>query len=57
MRSSRADFKNALAYCRKNEVKIRKEIFIRNFKEKNMGNFWKGVKNSNPKQCISKTID
>ena len=57
MRSSRADFRKALNYCKKNEFLFRKQNFLHNFREGNMNRFWKDVKNINPRTNQSNTID
>ena len=41
MKQSRASFKNALKYCRKNEENIRKNILLDKFKLSNKSIFWR----------------
>ena len=57
MKKSRADFRQALNYCKKNEFLLRKQKFLHNFGEGDMNRFWKDVKNINPRQNNSNTID
>ena len=57
MKRSRCEFKNALNYCKKNELRIRRENFLLNFKTRRMNRFWKATKKLNPKAGCSLTID
>ena len=43
MKFARTSFKNALNYCKKNELKIRKENLLNKFKWKNKTQFWRDV--------------
>ena len=45
MKNSRTLFKNALNYCKKNELKIRKENLLQKFASGNKSNFWRAVSN------------
>ena len=41
MKRSRKDFKNALDYCKNNEMKLKKEKMLALFAKNNKINFWK----------------
>ena len=41
MKRSRKDFKNALDYCKNNEMKLKKEKMLASFAKNNKINFWK----------------
>lgn len=43
MKKSRTDFKNALKFCRRNELMIRKENFLNKFRACNKTVFWKEI--------------
>ena len=43
MKNSRKNFKNALKFCKNNEMKIRKENLLRKFKTRNKKAFWKEI--------------
>ena len=45
MKNSRRCFKNALNYCKQNELKIRKENLLLNFSSRNKSKFWNSVSN------------
>jgi hypothetical protein len=45
MKESRANFKTALNYCKKNELKIKKENLIQSFAGRNKIHFWNEIKN------------
>ena len=58
MRQSRYNFKNALNFCRQNEVQIKKENILMTYNERNKTNFWKtinSIKSSN--NCKINCID
>ena len=43
MKQTRASFRNALKYCKTNEVNIRNEKLLENLRLKDYAGFWKGV--------------
>ena len=43
MKTSRSTFKKALKFCRKNELRLKKEILLAKFKTKKSKFFWKEV--------------
>ena len=47
MKMSRTSFKNALNYCKNNELKIKKENLLRKFACQNKINFWKDISKLN----------
>ena len=56
MKSSRAEFKKALKFCKTNEAVIRKENLLRKFTSANRSSFWKEVskiKSKSGQICIS----
>ena len=62
MKLSRSDFKNALKYCRDNELKIKKQNLLAKFRFSNKIPFWKEVsklngKRSNEISCIDGKSD
>ena len=57
MKDTRSRFRNALKYCRNNEVRIRKEIFIENYYSNNKGDFWQQCRKHTSKTSSSKTIN
>lgn len=44
MKGSRTKFRNALNYCKANELKIKKEKLLESYKCRNKNNFWKEIK-------------
>ena len=47
MKSARSAFKNAIRYCRKNELQIKKEILLNKFSGANKTVFWKNISKIN----------
>ena len=56
MKDARIAFRRAMNYCKSNEVKLRKDKFIKSFNGKDKRNFWKDVKKFNPSSS-SNVID
>ena len=61
MKSSRSASKKALKFCRRNELRIKKEILLTKFKNKHSKHFWKEVRKMKgsvaPSRCIDGTSD
>ncbi|CAF3669002.1 unnamed protein product [Rotaria socialis] len=55
MKESRSKFKNALSYCKNNELRLKKEKLIDSYKLRSKNNFWKEVKtlSKNNKQSVN----
>ena len=47
MKNSRARFRNALSFCKRNELKIRKQNLTNKFMSKNKCSYWKEIKKLN----------
>ena len=45
METSRAAFRNAMEFYRRNELRIRKAILLSKFEQKNTKEIWKSEKN------------
>ena len=56
MKNARISFRNALNYCKSNELRLRKNKFIKSFHCKDKKNFWRDVKRLNPSSA-SNVID
>ena len=56
MKSSRKLFRNALNYCRKNELEIKKRKLVESFKIENKNKFWKDVRKINKVDVRKQTM-
>ena len=52
MHASRAQFKNALDYCKRNEKQIRSKRLARNLKDKNFKEFWDDIYKTNQNNTL-----
>ena len=57
MKTSRAAFKNALKFCRRNELRIKKAILLSKFEQKKTKEFWKEVRKIKGNTTVSRCID
>ena len=57
MKTSRLDFKNALKFCKNNELYLKKQILLSRFNAKNSKSFWNEVRKIKGKVTNSKCID